>query len=518
LNDDLQDVTLIIRDSAGIVLARKQSPLTAEEVRHLLGRTGFGAPASAIVQYTGLSPEAAADSLISAALAKPFPDRPDWADDPWPGEDVSQEERQQFFEQNAQWTQDFVYDWAAHMAETGLRERLVLFWHNHFVTEIQSYAFAALAYRYIDTLRTHALGNFRELVRAIGLDGAMLIYLNGFGNTATAPNENYARELLELFTMGPENDQGAVNYDEDDIREIARAFTGWIIDGDTWTALFIPALHDTGQKTVFGRTDNFGYDGIVDLLFEERSTEIARFIAAAMIREFVHPDVDPQEAAALADELLEADFSLETAFRALLSSELFYAETTRGSRIKSPAELTIGPFVDRDQPLERDVAIFTVQAMGFTGQRLLNPPNVAGWAGQQSWLNTNTLPLRWLVSEIITVQQADPNSFISLAEMVHDPSETYAVLSLPVALADHLFSIPLDWVEVSSVPEPFNGDLDSNPLPDWFLNGPERNINLAKLFLGNLPWYEWNLYKDGAPDHIALFIRQLIAWPEYQLI
>lgn len=494
------------------MLARKQTPLSPEESRHLLGRTGFGASASAVLQFTGMQPEAAVDELISTALALPIPEKPDWADVPYPGEGVSEQERQQFLQDNAEWVEEFRYDWAALMAQSGVRERLVLFWHNHFVTEIQTYAFAALAWRYLDMLRTHALGDFREFVRAVGLDGAMLIYLNGFGNTASAPNENYARELLELFTMGPGN------YEEDDIRQIARALTGWIIDGETWTALFLPVLHDDGQKTVFGLTEPFGYDAIIDLLFDERAEQIAQFIARAMIREFVHPDVDGQPVQDLAAEFQAADFSLETAFRALFASELFYAESTMGSRIKSPVDLTIGPFVDRDQQMDEDASIFAVRAMDFTEQRLLNPPNVAGWPGQQAWLTTNTLPLRWLVSEIITVQEADPNAFISLAEQIHDPYETYSGLTLPVALADHLFSVPLEWVQVPDVQEPFNGDLDSNPLPDGFLDGPERNINLAKIFLGNLPWYEWYLYKDGATDHIAIFIRQLIAWPEYQLI
>ncbi|NNF04668.1 MAG: DUF1800 domain-containing protein [Rhodothermales bacterium] len=500
------------------MLARKQTPLTAEEARHLLARTGFGAPAARVVEITGVMPEQVVESMIDDARALLPPPAPSWTNEPWPGSGAPLQIRQQFFQDNGEWLVSLLYDWVSLMASAGFRERLVLFWHNHFVTSFSDYTFAALSWRYLQTLRTHALGNFRTFVRAVGTDGAMLRYLNGHGSTYLSPNENYARELLELFTMGPEDDDNQPNYTEDDIRDIARALTGFRVNYETWESEFNAPAHDTEEKLIFGVEGTFGYDEVVDLIFAERSEQIARFMSRKFIAEFVHPDVDEAAVSDLAETFLASDFSIAEVLRDLLASEMFYDPSTRGARIKSPAELVIGPFVDREQPVEGSTAIEVTRALFGSEQRLLAPPNVAGWPGHRDWLTTSTLPVRLIAAESAMTVFADASALTSLAENIHDPQDPYASLRLPTALADHLFSIPLEWIEIPEDETPFAGNLDANPLPDWFLNGPRRERDLVRMFLGTLPWYEWHLYRDGAADRIAVFLRQLTSWPEYQLI
>ena len=149
---------------------------------------------------------------------------------------------------------------------------MTLFWHNHFVTQYDDYFIAMHAYRYLKLLREHALGNLKGFCPyAIGRDPAMLKYLDGDVNQKPGePNENYARELLELFTMGPKDKDGNDNYTQSDIEEIARALTGWVIDYLTHTTSFYAGFFDNGEKTFFGQTGAFGYDDVIDIIFEER--------------------------------------------------------------------------------------------------------------------------------------------------------------------------------------------------------------------------------------------------------
>ncbi len=222
-----------------------------------------------------------------------------------------------YLQANRTWLREYRDSWLAEMQQGLLREKMALFWHNHFVTESRTYRLAPYAYQYLTLLRTHALGNFRTFVREIGLTPAMLIYLNGTQNRAGNPNENYARELLELFTMG------IGHYTQQDIQEIARALTGWVVEHATLSSRFVPARFDNGRKTIFGQTDYFGYDDVIDLTLQERARETALFICRKLYRFFVYNEPDEAIVAQLADTFQEHDFEIAPVVEQLLSSAPF---------------------------------------------------------------------------------------------------------------------------------------------------------------------------------------------------
>ena len=492
--------------------------LEQKSAAHLLRRAQFGAAPDQRSAYIGQPAADVAGTLVQAAMDAPMPDPPEWINNVPPGRDASQEERQAYRNQDRANLRAWVADWYKRMAEYGLREKMTLFWHNHFVTEVETYRWAPIAYRYVTTLRTYALGNFKDFVHAIGLDPAMLIYLNGIQNRAGAPNENYARELCELFTMGQFDGQGHENYTQPDLEEIARALTGWRINDD-YTVRLVAARHDDGEKTIFGRTGTWGYDEVIAILFEERAPQIAEFLARKLYREFIYAAEDESLVADLAQVFLDNNFEIAPAVSALLGSAHFFDDQVTGAHIKSPIELTIGYVIELDAT-PRDRFFDTLnRATEPLQQVLLSPPNVAGWEGHHSWLNTNTFPARWNILDQLSrfVENTDFVPYITLAEHLHDPSDPHAAFVLPLALAEHLLSVPLDLMEIPVSNEPFAGDLENFPIPDEVENGPAYAYNLAKLFLADTPWYEWDLNANNAARRISNYLQALRFLPEFQL-
>ena len=276
------------------------------------------------------------------------------------------------------------YDWFMRMAlgplETQLVERICLFWHGHFACRIEQ---PVLAVRYLNTLRRHGLGNFRDLVLNIARDGAMIRYLNNQQNRKDQPNENFARELMELFTMG----RG--NYSERDVKEAARAFTGWSTDLQG-NYIFRTRQHDDGIKSFLGNTGHWNGEDIVDIILKQEVT--AEFIANRIYRYFVHPTVDREVVSAMAQRLLATKYDLGDLFRNLFTSDHFYEPHNVGVRIKSPVEWLAGMSRALQTPIPPDQGL-----AGFfrlTGQVLFNPPNVAGWPGGRSWVDNASLQLR----------------------------------------------------------------------------------------------------------------------------
>ncbi len=486
---------------------------------HLLRRTGFGAGPVRIRELLGQTGAAAADAIVDAAIATPMPDPPFWSNTPPPNRDPGSPEFQQYLTDNNQWLVDYRYDWIERMYAYGLRERLTLFWHNHFVTSTGAYFLAPFADRYITLLRLRALGNFRQLVFDIGTDPSMLLYLNGTQNEVRAPNENYARELLELFTMGQLDSQGGSNYAETDIREIARALTGWKVDFFTLQSSFNPFFFDSGTKTFFGRSGSFGYADVIDILFEERRQQTAEFVCAKLYREFVYEVPDPVIVSELAQILVLNDFDLAPVVRTLLMSEHFFDSAVVGARIKSPVELATGLLIETHVPLPELIFTTAGRLTFFMEQVVLNPPNVAGWPGYHTWVSTTSLPIRWLTPDFILTNGGSQEllNLVPLAEAIHDTSDPHAAFRLPLALAEHFLPVSLDELDLPPVEGEFTGDLISYPIPDEFLNGPAYVLDLAKLFLAGLPWHDWYLYATGSNAHMYRYIRFLLQLPEYQL-
>ncbi len=502
--------------SAG--LEPQTAPLDQLSAAHLLRRTSFGAAPEQVEGYLGqIAADVAAD-LVQAAAETPMPDPPEWINETAPGRDATQEQRRAYQQANRERLREWVADWYQRMVEYGLREKMTLFWHNHFVTQVETYRGAPLAYRYLTALRTHALGNFKDFVRAIGLDPAMLIYLNGIQNRVGAPNENYGRELLELFTMRQFDGQGNENYTQQDIEEIARALTGWRINESDYTVSLIPNRFDDGEKTFFGRTGQWGYDDVIDIIFEERAAQIAEFIARKLYGEFIYAAPDETLVAELAQIFLDNDFEITPVVNALLGSAHFFDQQVIGAHIKSPVEMLVALILELDIVPGPETFNFLNRVSEPLQQALLSPPNVAGWEGHHTWLNTTTYVSRGnLITEVLQRQGTDRLNLVALAEKLHDPEDPNAAFTLPVALAEHLLAVPLDLLDLHVSQEPFAGDLITNPIPTEIENGPTYARNLAKLFLADTPWYEWNLQTGGASRVISSYIQLLNFLPEFQL-
>lgn len=264
-----------------------------------------------------------------------------------------------------------------------LRERLTLFWHDHFATSAAKVRQLSLMFHQNRTLRAHALGSFRTLLLEIGRDPAMLVWLDSSSNVKGHPNENYAREVMELFSLG------VGNYSEQDIQEAARALTGFSMAGGQFA--FQAAQHDSGQKTLFGLTGNWGGDDVVRILLEQPAA--ARFLVRKLYQEFISESEPPPDRLIepLADQFRESDYDIQACLATILRSQLFNSEYAYRQRIKSPVEYVVGLLKSFDArvPME-DLA----DAMDGLGQSLFAPPNVKGWDGGKDWLNSGTLLAR----------------------------------------------------------------------------------------------------------------------------
>ena len=401
-----------------------KKPMTAQQAAHLLRRATFGPSPSQIKQFTGQTPQAALQTLLAA---QPTPAPPI---DPTTLNTFNTLAFSQL--QQGVWQGATKYWWLGLMLNEvpSAREKLTLFWQNHFVSTFAEVNDARYIHRQNAMLRRHALGNFRSFVIDVTKDPAMLRYLNGNQNVAGKPNENYGRELQELFTIGATNPvTGQPNYTEDDVKAAARVLTGWTDTGyrnetsTDITATFKANQHDTTDKkfsaayqntAIKGRTGTMAGDDeladLVDMILKQPET--ARFIVRKMYRYFINADISPAIETGFIDPLaavFRKDYELRPVLTALLSSEHFFDNTLRGAVIKAPLELTIGTL--RYYGITAPDAV--TNSAGFTAlttylhsrnveqqQNVMDQPNVFGWrpyydvGHYQLWVNSTTLALR----------------------------------------------------------------------------------------------------------------------------
>jgi uncharacterized protein (DUF1800 family) len=359
-----------------------------EDARHLLNRTGFDAQLREIDAYAKLSRREGVERLLAGIHTQARTPPPAWAKewtDPRTIRRMGEEERRAFVRLQIERALELKAWWLSEMLGTAspFTERMTLFWHNHFTSSVQKVRSPPLMLRQNALLRKHALGNFGELLHAVSKDPAMLVYLDSATNRRGQPNENFARELMELFTLG----EG--KYGEQDIKEAARAFTGWSIELETGEFLFRPRQHDDGVKTVFGKNLKSGTE-VLDLLLAQPET--ADFIAARLWREFVSPQPQPEELKRVAAAFRDSRYDMRTTTRALLLTPAFWAPENRAALIKSPTDLVVGTMrqfgIAVNDPLPFGFL------MAYLGQNLFAPPNVKGWPGGEAWINSTTLLAR----------------------------------------------------------------------------------------------------------------------------
>ncbi|MBX9602571.1 MAG: DUF1800 domain-containing protein [Bryobacteraceae bacterium] len=275
--------------------------------------------------------------------------------------------------------------WGDRMLNTRrpLEEKMTLFWHGHFATEHEKVNDYRLMQQQLAMLRANATGNFKTLLNGIAKDPAMLIYLDNRRNVKGAPNENFAREIFELFSLG------VGNYTEKDIKEATRAFTGW----DNYGLKFIihEDKHDNGVKSFLGKSGNFSGEDVIDIILEQKTC--AEFMSRKLYRYFVREDLTPELNARLARMMRESGYEMKPFLKTLFLSRDFYSPASYGTQIKSPVQYVISTYKKLGLSEIPGTPYFAT-VMANLGQNLGNPPNVKGWDGGRAWINPSTLLIR----------------------------------------------------------------------------------------------------------------------------
>jgi uncharacterized protein (DUF1800 family) len=358
-----------------------------EGARHLLDRAGFGASDREIREYAALDRAQAVDRLLAGTRREAVTPPPEFVRAPFTPpprlRELSADERKAFQRRLVLEGLELRAWWLGEMLATTspLTERMTLFWHNHFATSQQKVKLGQLMYRQNALLRREALGNFGTLLHAVAKDPAMLVYLDNARSRREAPNENFAREVMELFTLG------VGHYGEKDVKEAARAFTGWSLDRDTGAYRYRPFFHDGGEKTVLGVSGRLDGDQVLDILLARPET--ARLIARKLWLEFVSPAPDEAVVERWAEVFRGAHYEIKPLIRAILLSDAFWAPQNRATLVKSPVDLVAGTL--RTFGIRPDDLRPAAVACAAFGQNLFSPPNVKGWPGGDAWIDSATL-------------------------------------------------------------------------------------------------------------------------------
>jgi uncharacterized protein (DUF1800 family) len=302
------------------------------------------------------------------------------------GKMIREQSREDLKNLNILWLEEMIN------GEAQLREKMSLFWHGHFACRvINSYFQQEL----LQVIRENALGNFKDLLRAVSKSASMLNFLNNQQNKKKKPNENFAREVMELFTMG----RG--NYTETDVKEAARAFTGWGVNLQGQFE-FRRNQHDADSKTVLGKTGNWDGDDVLDILLQQKQT--ASFICKKMYKYFVNEKVDDAKVEWLSNRFYNNGYDIKKLMEDIFTSDWFYEEKNIGTKIKSPIELLAGIRRLLPMQMQNDQAQLLFQRT--LGQILFYPPNVAGWPGGKNWIDSSTLMIRLRIPQILTANEA----------------------------------------------------------------------------------------------------------------
>lgn len=464
-------------------------PWNKQRVIHLLRRLGMGATPALINQGLITVPNTYSDTLLNNIKSSTLPPAPIWAFysaadyDALNDDDLKFKHRDELF--------DSIY---TDMLTDGFRTKFFLFWHNHFVTELNVYDCNKYLWSYYTLLNKFCLGNFKQFVSDMGKNPAMLVYLNGNLNEVGKPNENYARELMELFTMGENN-----GYTQADVVEVARALTGWKCNQYACNdASFSGAKFDNKNKTIFGKTGNWGYSDVINLIFTERQNQVAYHICNKLYTNFVCHTPDVEFVTELSKLFIQSNWELLPVFRAIFKSDHFYNEEFIGAIIKSPIECFIDlarmSGVSQANLVER-YSTFRYGASNI-GMELFNPINVAGWPGHHEWINENTLTQRWnYCRTIISTLSNEKNreSLRQLAISLVTPSiNNPEVITKAITL--HFIGKELDATLHDAAVLYLKGDIPENYYEDgtWNLNWNEAPFQIANLlvFLIKLPEFQ----------------------------
>lgn len=440
---------------------------TRTQIAHLLRRAGFGASKQELDEYIALGRDGAVERLIEYQNVE---------------DDVDQRVPLPEIDFSSRGMAELQRWWLLRMAYTKrpLQEKLVLMWHGWLTTEARAVNNAVLIYRQNQFFREHALDSFDVILKGITIDPAMLIYLDNRSNRRGRPNENYAREIMELFAMGEGN-----GYTEQDIREGARALTGWTVTRQG-EAQFNRNLFDPDEKKIFGQVGRWGWEDFVDMIV--RRPETGPFVARKLWSFFAYDDPEPEIIHSLARLYYTSGFSIKAMVHWILNSDAFSSEKAYRAKLKSPAELVAGAL--------RSLEITTQgrnlnNLMARMGMQLFNPPNVAGWKGGRAWITSTTLLERL-------------NFGLAVATLRNNASQTEQFdlmgllrandLQTPSAVLDHFLDLLVDGNVSPERRELLRDYLESDP--------PNGRLVLDQRFV---------------EERVRGLLHLVLAMPEYQL-
>lgn len=507
--------------------------LNFSQARHLLDRTLFGANKGEIDAIVGKGISSAMAVLMQTpkSVATPISiDAKDldvtlgatWINTPYNGT------------YNGYRIRSLYSWWIGNMVQqnTSLIEKMVLFWHNHFVTEMATVVNASYLYNYVLVLRNSALGNVKQLIAEITICPAMLVYLNGESNKASAPNENYGRELFELFAIGkgPLISPGNyTNYTEGDIREAAKVLTGWRINRTLNKSFYDSSIHDKSAKLfseAFNKTsitnkESSEYKELIDMIFSQKET--AKYLVRKLYRWFMYAEIDQNIEDniinPLADTLYSNNYDIKPVLAQLLSSEHFFSLDYQGALIKNPIDFAVGIFRKCEISLSSNILsnyeiwssmYYACQAMDMT---LGDPPDVAGWpeyykepSYSELWINASTIPQRTIFSDTLSLTGYTKGGYkyyidpFLLASKISDPSNATALVN---GLALILLPVPLNAIQVAQLKEVLIPGLpDSTWAFEWFKYMAAPNDLIQKGLVGK---------------KLQAVIAQVLRFPEFYL-
>jgi len=402
---------------------------------------------------------------------------------------IREQSRDDLKELNIRWLEEMIN------SESQLREKMSLFWHGHFACRvINSYFQQEL----LQTIRTNALGNFGDLLKAVSKSPSMLQFLNNQQNKKSHPNENFAREVMELFTMG----RG--NYTEDDVKEAARAFTGWgfNIQGEF---MFRKFQHDEGTKTFLGKTGNYNGDDILDILLQQQQT--ADHITNKIYRYLVNDVPDEEKVQWLSKRFYKNNYNIGRLLEDIFSSDWFYTQKNIGNKIKSPVELLAG--IRRFLPLQLDNDNTQLLFQKVLGQVLFYPPNVAGWPGGKNWIDSSTLMVRlqipkvWSAKESISIRPKTDDD-VNMGQMM----EEQVRINKNKTIVGKGGAASIEWEPVLKVFEDTKREGLSQKITDTVLQTGSR---IAASVLDKY------ISSATREDFIKTSVLNLMSTPEYQL-
>ncbi len=488
-------------------------PLTNQtKNQHLMWRAGFGPAVEQLADLSKYTPKQFFRALVKASDKKP--EYVNVADDYLQGlymgieevgrqqqrKELTADERKMVQQKNRDGIRNLNIFWLHEMVNSSsqLREKMAFFWHGHFACRNVNIFFQQ---GLLDVIRRNALGNFGTLLKEVSKNAAMLNFLNNQQNRKDHPNENFAREVMELFTLG----RG--NYTEHDVKEAARAFTGWsaTIKGDY---IFRKGQHDFGSKTVLGKTGNFDGGEVLDILLQQKET--ATFVTKKLYKFLVNEQVDDAKVEWLADRFYKNEYDISKLLEDIFTSDWFYQEKNIGVKIKSPVELLAG--IQRMLPMkfEREEALLLIQRS--LGQLLFYPPNVAGWPGGKNWIDSSTLMMRMRIPQMLDEKDEfnikpkdDDDQMMGRKDNNEDPKAT-AMKSL------------------SRLNKPIQVDIDWSLYTKNYESVPRESLlaNITGILLQAKSRVSPDLIKQfsdqtGRENFIKTATLQIMSTPEYQL-